>query len=114
MTASNANYPETLRLLRKYQSDSKEPSGQTFTRIAQELEAACNSHADLVTALRRIVSLDEKNVPKYAQGIARAALEFADGSGGIALLDRRPVSEGQRPFDAGVQKLRSGNFRNDA
>lgn len=26
------------------------------------------------TALRRIVSLDEKNVPKYAQGIAADAL----------------------------------------
>jgi hypothetical protein len=33
-----ANYPETLRLLRKYRSCPKEPLGQIFTRIAQELE----------------------------------------------------------------------------
>lgn len=35
-----------------------------------------------------------------------ALLKFADGSGGIALLDRRPVSEGQRPFDAGSHEVR--------
>lgn len=35
-----------------------------------------------------------------------ALLKFADGSGGIALLDRRPVSEGQRLFDAGSHEVR--------
>ena len=35
-----------------------------------------------------------------------ALLKFADGTGGIALLDRRPVSEGQRPFDAGSHEVR--------
>lgn len=29
----------------------------------------------LQTALRRVISLDEKNVPKYAQQIAREALK---------------------------------------
>lgn len=33
-----------------------------------------NSHDELITALRRIRSLDEKNVPNYAQQIAREAL----------------------------------------
>ena len=33
------------------------------------------------TALRRIRSLDEKNVPKYAQQIAREALSETSGSG---------------------------------
>ena len=37
-----ANYPETLRLLRKYRSDPKEPIGQTFTSVAQQLEAVCS------------------------------------------------------------------------
>lgn len=32
---------------------------------------------DLQTALRRIASLGEKNVPKYAQEIAREALQKA-------------------------------------
>jgi hypothetical protein len=32
----------------------------------------------LRTALRRIVSLEEKNVPKYAQQIAREALTMHD------------------------------------
>lgn len=35
---------------------------------------ACNAHDALVTALRRITSLEEKNVTKYAQDIAREAL----------------------------------------
>lgn len=34
----------------------------------------------LMTALRRIRSLDEKNVPKYAQQIAREALERIEKS----------------------------------
>jgi len=33
----------------------------------------------LITALRRIISLDEKNVPKYAQQIASEALQEDDG-----------------------------------
>lgn len=33
----------------------------------------------LLTALRRIQSLDEKNVPKYAQQIAREALSLSNG-----------------------------------
>jgi hypothetical protein len=34
----------------------------------------CPQYHALLTALRRIVSLEEKNVPKYAQQIAREAL----------------------------------------
>lgn len=37
---SNVNYPETLRLIRKYSSREGEPLGQVFTRVAQALEAA--------------------------------------------------------------------------
>lgn len=35
---------------------------------------AGNSHDDLITALRRIVSLDKENAARYAQSIAREAL----------------------------------------
>lgn len=43
-------------------------------RLASLIVKATNGHADLLTALRRIVSLDEKNVTKFAQDIAREAL----------------------------------------
>lgn len=46
-------------------------------RLAQRIVNACNGHDDLITALRRIVSLEEKNVTKYAQAIAREVLAKA-------------------------------------
>lgn len=35
-----------------------------------------------------------------------ALLKFADGTGGVAFIDRRPVFEGQRPYDAGVTEVK--------
>lgn len=35
---SNPDYPETLRLYRKFASHPREPIGQTFTHVAKQLE----------------------------------------------------------------------------
>jgi hypothetical protein len=42
--------------------------------LAKQLQRCITNNGRLVTALRRIVSLEEKNVVKYAQEIAREAL----------------------------------------
>ena len=50
--------------------------GVTFSRgVASNIEDGVAEIERLRTALRRIVSLEEKNVPKYAQQIARKALK---------------------------------------
>lgn len=49
---------------------------QQFSKgVAGNITEAVAEIERLQTALRRIRSLDEKNVPKYAQQIARDALE---------------------------------------
>jgi hypothetical protein len=35
-----------------------------------------------------------------------ALIRFIDGTGGVALLDTKPVFEGQRPFNAGHHEVR--------
>ncbi len=47
----------------------------------RELADALRDIEYLCTALRRIVSLDEKNVPKYAQRIAREGLNKLPDTG---------------------------------
>jgi hypothetical protein len=62
-----------------------------FTReeAARELlrrDAIYRFHEELVTALRRISSLDDKNVAKYARQIAREALKrMSDIEGGSSV-----------------------------
>lgn len=48
-----------------------------YTTSGGLIVKAVNNHDALVTALRRISSLEEKNVTKYAQDIAREALAKA-------------------------------------
>ena len=52
--------------------------------LAKQLQRSLARNAQLLTALRRIASLDAKNVPKYAQRIALEAIadKVATGSGG--------------------------------
>lgn len=45
-----------------------------FPENAAFIVKAANNHDDLITALRRIVSLDKENAARYAQSIASEAI----------------------------------------
>ena len=55
-----------------YQNDAERRAKMLAAR--EYVEGWCDSRDRHLTALRRIVSLEEKNVPKYAQQIAREAV----------------------------------------
>ena len=39
-----------------------------------------------------------------------ALIRFIDGTGGVAVLDSKPVFEGQRPFDAGRHEIKRNHY----
>jgi hypothetical protein len=59
-------------MMPRYQSDEQ------WKADAELIVRAVNSHGMILTALRRIQSLDAKNVAKYAQEIAGAAIKEAE------------------------------------
>ena len=48
---------------------------QVDISIAKQLQRSIERNGRMLTALRRIVSLDPKNVEKYAQQIAQEAID---------------------------------------
>ena len=48
---------------------------QIDVSIAKQLQRSIERNGRMLTALRRIVSLDPKNVEKYAQQIAQEAID---------------------------------------
>jgi hypothetical protein len=58
----------------QHRTDKTDP----YSKYAVLIVTAVNNHERMLTALRRIVSLEEKNVPKYAQQIAKEALLSVD------------------------------------
>jgi hypothetical protein len=89
-------------------------AAQIDAYLARQLQRSIARNGRLVTALRRIKSLDPKNVEKYAQQIAAEALDEAGPDRYGILGNDGPLDDVRDPQHPGGRAHRGGEAETDS